>query len=91
MLTFGLAMFLVGLPAAGGAHLLVSPGNHRDKRAGAVLVAYSAALAGAFALLMPEGKLISRAVWMEMPGALVAGVVIGAFTGWRRRRKGRDE
>ncbi|KUJ85249.1 hypothetical protein AVO45_17250 [Ruegeria marisrubri] len=89
LVNMALAIVLIGLPAAVGAHLVANPNNKRDTTAGATLIGFAAVVATVFALINPQGKLVSGALWLKMPGAFVAGVVIGTFTGWLKRSKGK--
>ena len=89
MLTLIASAALAGLPAGAGAYMFVNPSGPRDMTAGFILIFYAAVLTGAFTYFHAHGTLISRAVWLEMPGAFVLGCTIGALTGWHRRKKGK--
>ncbi len=80
-LGFSIVFILVGIPAIIGAHNIAAHVGKDSIRDGVGVLIYAAAVAAGFAILLPEGAMVSANFLIKSPGVFVICTLIGLGTG----------
>lgn len=84
-LPLGFVFILIGIPALIGSYNVGAQIGRESIRNGLGVLIYAAALAAAFAILLPKGNLVPGNYVFKSPGMFIGCAVLGAVAGFVSR------